>query len=69
MDYKYIENSKLRRLMQKARHKRKVLDNPNKELKPVRKDTIGSGLNKQIEIPIINTKKESAGTNLLILRS
>ena len=31
MDYKYIENSKLRRLMQKARHKRKVLDNPNKE--------------------------------------
>jgi len=30
MDYKYIENSKLRRLMQKARHKRKVLDNPNR---------------------------------------
>ena len=31
MDYKYIDNAKLRRLMQKARHKRKVLDNPNKE--------------------------------------
>ena len=30
MDYKYIENAKLRRMMQKARHKRKVLDNPNK---------------------------------------
>ena len=30
MDYKYIENAKLRRLMQKARHKRKVLDNPNR---------------------------------------
>ena len=30
MDYKYIENNKLRRLMQKARHKRKVLDNPNR---------------------------------------
>ena len=31
MDYKYIENSRLRRLMQKARHKRKVIDNPNKQ--------------------------------------
>jgi len=30
VDYKYIENAKLRRLMQKARHKRKVLDNPNR---------------------------------------
>tara|TARA_Y100001968_G_C19444758_1_gene764700 strand:- start:2924 stop:4285 length:1362 start_codon:yes stop_codon:yes gene_type:complete len=30
MDYKYIENVKLRRLMQKARYKRKVLNNPNK---------------------------------------
>ena len=30
MDYKYIENNKLRRLMQKARHKRKVLDNPDR---------------------------------------
>ena len=30
MDYKFIENAKLRRLMQKARHKRKVLDNPNR---------------------------------------
>ena len=30
MDYKYIENAKLRRLMQKARHKRKVLNNPNR---------------------------------------
>ena len=30
MDYKYIENAKLRRMMQKARHKRKVLDNPNR---------------------------------------
>ena len=30
MDYKFIENNKLRRLMQKARHKRKVLDNPNR---------------------------------------
>ena len=30
MDYKYIENAKLRRLMQKARYKRKVLNNPNK---------------------------------------
>jgi hypothetical protein len=28
VDYKYIENAKLRRLMQKARHKRKVLNNP-----------------------------------------
>ena len=31
MDYKFIENAKLRRLMQKARHKRKVLNNPQKE--------------------------------------
>ena len=31
MDYKFIENAKLRRLMQKARHKRKVLNNPKKE--------------------------------------
>jgi len=31
MDYKYIENAKLRQLMQKARHKRKVINNPNKE--------------------------------------
>ena len=31
MDYKFIDNAKLRRLMQKARHKRKVLNNPNKE--------------------------------------
>ncbi len=30
MDYKFIENAKLRRLMQKARYKRKVLDNPNR---------------------------------------
>jgi len=30
MDYKFIENARLRRLMQKARHKRKVLDNPNR---------------------------------------
>ena len=30
MDYKYIENARLRRMMQKARHKRKVLDNPNR---------------------------------------
>ena len=30
MDYKFIENVRLRRLMQKARHKRKVLDNPNR---------------------------------------
>ena len=30
MDYKFIENVKLRRLMQKARHKRKVLNNPNR---------------------------------------
>ena len=30
MDYKFIENAKLRRLMQKARHKRKVLENPNR---------------------------------------
>ena len=30
MDYKYIENAKLRRLMQKARHKRKVLNNPDR---------------------------------------
>ena len=31
MDYKFVENAKLRRLMQKARHKRKVLNNPKKE--------------------------------------
>ncbi len=30
MDYKFIENAKLRQLMQKARYKRKVLDNPNR---------------------------------------
>ena len=30
MDYKFIENARLRRMMQKARHKRKVLDNPNR---------------------------------------
>jgi len=30
MDYKYIENARLRRMMQKARYKRKVLNNPNK---------------------------------------
>ena len=30
MDYKYIDNAKLRRMMQKARYKRKVLNNPNK---------------------------------------
>ena len=30
MDYKFIENARLRRLMQKARHKRKVLENPNR---------------------------------------
>ena len=30
MDYKYIENAKLRRMMQKARYKRKVLNNPNR---------------------------------------
>ena len=30
MDYKFIENAKLRRLMQKARYKRKVLNNPNR---------------------------------------
>ena len=30
MDYKFIENAKLRRMMQKARYKRKVLNNPNK---------------------------------------
>ena len=30
MDYKFIENAKLRRLMQKARYKRKVINNPNR---------------------------------------
>ena len=30
MDYKYIENAKLRRMMQKARHRRKVINNPNR---------------------------------------
>ncbi len=30
MDYKFIENAKLRQLMRKARYKRKVLDNPNR---------------------------------------
>ena len=30
MDYKYIENARLRRMMQKARYKRKVLNNPNR---------------------------------------
>ena len=30
MDYKYIDNAKLRRMMQKARYRRKVLNNPNK---------------------------------------
>ena len=30
MDYKFIENVKLRQLMRKARYKRKVLDNPNR---------------------------------------
>ena len=44
-------------------------DNPNKEVRPVRKEKSVSGLNKQIAMLIINTNTESAGTNLLILRS
>ena len=69
MDYKYIENSKLRRLMQKARHKRKVLDNPNKELKPVFKEIPGCGLNEQIAILVINIKTDNAGINRFTLLS
>ena len=30
MDYKYVENGRLRRMLQKARYKRKVLNNPNR---------------------------------------
>ena len=44
-------------------------DNPNNDVIPVRKDKIGSGLNKQIAILVIRTKAESAGTNLFNRRS
>ena len=47
----------------------KRLDNPNKEVSPVSKEKPGVGLNRQIAKLIISTKTESAGTNLLILRS
>ena len=55
MDYRYIENSKLRRLMQKARHKRKVLDNPNKE--PLHEQAKIQQKYKNV-IPIPTRKKE-----------
>ncbi len=45
------------------------LESPNKEVAPVFKDVLGSGLNKQIVTLIINTKTDNAGTNLLIRRS
>ena len=45
------------------------MESPNNEVRPVRKDTTGDGLNKQIEMLVIRTKIESAGTNRLILRS
>ena len=46
-----------------------MFDKPNNDVRPVRKDKVGIGMNKQIAMLIINTNTESAGTNLLILRS
>jgi len=51
MDYKYIENAKLRNLMNKARHKRKVLDNPNKEAEHEQK-VIKQNYKNVIPVPI-----------------
>ena len=42
-------------------------DNQNNDVRPVRKDNSGSGLNKQIVMLIINTKTDSAGINRFIL--
>ena len=42
---------------------------PNKEVIPVRKDTPGDGLNRQIAMLVISTKIDNAGTNRLTLRS
>ena len=55
MDYKYIENAKLRRLLQKARYKRKVLNNPNRE--PKHEQAIIQQKYKNL-IPIPSRKKE-----------
>ena len=61
---KYEAKSKTGRKVQRYR-----LENPNNEVRPVLKEIPGFGLNKQIAMLIINTYTESAGTNLLILRS
>ena len=44
-------------------------DNLNNDQRPVLKDKIGFGLNKQIAMLIISIKTNSAGTNRLILLS
>ncbi len=44
-------------------------DNPNKDVRPVLREIIGFGLNKQIAMLIIKTNTEIAGTKRLILLS
>ena len=69
MDYKYIENPKLRRLMQKARHKRKVLNNPNKD--PEHKNSkITQKYTNVIPIPANNQKlRKKEKSKLSILKT
>ena len=69
MEYKYIENPKLRRLMQKARHKRKVLNNPNKD--PEHKNSkITQKYTKVIPIPANNQKlRKKEKSKLSILKT
>ena len=55
MDYKYVENGRLRRMLQKARYKRKVLNNPNKPPKHEREQVTQKYKN---VIPIPSTKQE-----------
>ena len=69
MDYKFIDNAKLRRLMQKARHKRKVLNNPNKE--PEHKNAkINQKYKNVIPIPPNNKKlRKQEKSKLSILKT
>jgi len=55
MDYKYVENARLRRMLQKARHKRKVLNNPNKPPKHEREQILQKYKN---VIPIPSKREE-----------
>ena len=69
MDYKYIDNAKLRNLMRKARHKRKVINNPNKEPEHEQK-VIQQNYKNVIPIPIKRTNlRKTQKSKIAILKT